>query len=89
MKDKLTKKRVRVDYPLVIAYCGLQNDFLRWQQSKNRLISFRRSCYAFCKSKKVNVEQVVFLLDQMNIHSLDEIDSELIRIAKTSWLDED
>lgn len=88
MKDKLTKKRIRVDYPLVIAYCGLQNDFLRWQQSKNRLISFRRSCYAFCKSKKVDVEGVVHTLNLLNIDSLDQLDAELIRIAKTPWLDD-
>ena len=88
MKDKLTKKRVKVDYPLVIAFYGLSDEFLQWQQSKNRLISFRRSCYAFCKSKKVDVESAVFVLKQFGVKSLDELQKEQIRLAKLKWLED-
>ena len=88
MKDKLTKKRVKVDYPLVIAFYGLSDEFLQWQQSKNRLISFRRSCYAFCKSKKVDVESAVLVLKQFGVKSLDELQKEQIRLAKLKWLED-
>lgn len=88
MRDKLTKKRIKVDYLLVIKCADLESDFLRWQQSKKSKISFNRQAYAFCKMRKVDVDRIYSLCLENGITSYDEYLAELIRVAKTPWLDD-
>lgn len=89
MRDKLTKKRVKVDYLLVIKCADLESEFLRWQQHKKNKISFNRQAYSFCKHKKVDVDGIYQMCLDHGINNFDQYLDELIRIAKTPWLDED
>jgi len=82
MTDKITKKRVKVDYKGLIKGSGLWFAFKKFKKSKPRKTkSDRKLMYCFClKYLRSQLSDVInFQLD------LDEC----IRIAKTPWLDEE
>ena len=90
MRDKLTKKRVKVDYLLVIKCADAESDFLRWQQQKKSKISFNRQAYAFCKMKHIDVEQIYGHCLERGLVTFDDYEKECIRLAKDhSWIFED
>lgn len=88
MKDKLTKKRIKVDYLLVIKIANRELDFLKWQQSHTSKISFNRKAYAFCKHNKIDVDSIFGLCLERGIQTLDQYQKELTRIAHTPWLED-
>lgn len=89
MRDKLTKKRVKVDYLLVIKIANQELDFLRWQQKKSSKISFNRLAYSFCKHKKIDVYTIYNLCLERGLNTYDDYIKELCRIARTPWIEED
>lgn len=69
MKDRLTKKRVKVDYEHIINVLGLSYDFTAYLFKYNQRISMRRSALAFLRRNKVNIEFVNYLVTKENIKS--------------------
>ena len=55
MKDRITKKRIKVDYYKVICMLGLFSDFVKYDAFKSSCISFRRRARAFLKHKHVDL----------------------------------
>ena len=63
MKDRLTKKRIRVDYSRIIKVLGLSEEFTAYLWSKRPcMLSWRRYEYAFLKAKRVYIDQIYFYL---------------------------
>lgn len=89
MKDKLTKKRIKVDYLLVIKCANEEENFLRFLNSHKSKVSFRRKAYAFCKHKSIDIERIFSQCLEQGITSYDEYFAYMCRIAKTPWLDGD
>ena len=58
MKDKLTKKRIRVDYELIIRVLNLDLKFSEYLWSRDKTISIRRLALAFLRGQKVDIEAV-------------------------------
>lgn len=83
MKDKLTKrKRVKIDYLALIKGHGLYWVYLRWRKHLSpKVKSKRRQQYMFCMAYLYSdVKDYVWWNANLD---------EMIRIAKTPWLDED
>ena len=59
MKDKLTNKRIKVDYQLIIRVLNLDLDFLEYQFKTNNKISTNRQALAFLTRKlgKARIEE--------------------------------
>jgi len=82
MEDKLTKKRIKVDYKGLIKGKGLWFVYKQFCKEKKRKInSDRRLMYCFC-NKYLRSE-----LEDIRAFNYDL--DETIRIAKTPWLDEE
>lgn len=88
MIDKLTKKRIKVDYLLIIQVLDLDREFFYYTSLKKR-ISLQRLALAFLRSHKVDYQSVYYDLKEKGITSLEDYNKELTRIAKIPWLDED
>lgn len=90
MRDKLTKKRIKVDYLLVIKCADAESEFLKWQQSKKSKISFNRQALAFCKTKRIDVDQIYGSCLARGLVTFEDYEKECIRLAKDhSWIDEE
>ena len=48
MRDKLTKKRVKVDYALIIHVLGLDVDFTMYQVDRRSRRSYNRQAFSNC-----------------------------------------
>lgn len=89
MRDKLTKKRIKVDYLLVLKCADLEEEFLSWQQKRKSSISFNRLAYAFCKIKHVDIDRIFGWCLERGIKSYDEYLKECIRLAQDhSWVED-
>lgn len=75
MRDKLTKKRIKVDYESMIIFLHLDSEFVRYIFNKNSSISSRRSALAFLRSKKVDIEAVYFDMKEKGF-SIDQDNSD-------------
>lgn len=90
MRDKLTKKRVKVDYLLVLKCAGVELDFLKWQRMRQSKVGFNRQAYAFCKMKHIDVDQIYSDCLSRGIATFEDYEKECIRLAKDhSWIFDD
>lgn len=90
MKDKLTKKRLKIDYLLIIEVCGLTSKFLKFQREKKSHISVNRLALAFLRVSKVDIESVYYECQKHGYQTYDDYLNECIRLAKDhSWIAED
>lgn len=67
MKDKLTKKRIKVDYASMIIYLHLDGDFVLYSFKNKHNISARRLAFAFLRSKKVDIQGVYYEMKEKGI----------------------
>ena len=89
MRDKLTKKRIRIDYALVLEVAGLSSMFMRWQQLRRSKVSFNRQARAFCLSHKVDVDSIYQSCLDKGYRTYDDYQKELIRLASDhSWIED-
>lgn len=83
-KDKLIKKRDRIDYDEIIDLCKLGKKYFQfcycYKKQHPRCKSKRKLQYLFLKHCKIDFDY--WLKRQFSLE-------EAIRIAKTPWLDED
>lgn len=73
MKDRLTKKRIRVDYKAMIYMLGLYHDFVKYVFDNPSIISRRRKELNFLRSKKVDIEFCHHLMVNDHILSYDQL----------------
>lgn len=73
MKDRLTKKRIKVDYANIINVLGLSYDFTGYLFKNNQRISIRRSALAFLRRKKVNIEFVNYIIKTENLKNYHDL----------------
>lgn len=63
MRDRLTKKRIKVDYEHIINVLGLSSEFTQYLWSKRPIkVSLRRYALAFLRTKKVFIESMYYYL---------------------------
>lgn len=62
MKDRITKKRVKVDYSKIIHLLGLDRDFIDYVISKRSSISGRRKALAFLNARRVDIHSCYLYL---------------------------
>lgn len=88
VKDKLTKKRVKVDYHLVIAIAKKQDEFLNFLKSSESKISFNRKAYNFCKHAHIDVDAIYGECLSLGLRTYDEYMAYWCKIANTPWLED-
>lgn len=88
MKDKLTKKRIKVDYSLIILVLNLEQDFLMYQIDRKTNRSLRRQQYTFLMQKHVDIEAVYLSCKEHGLTSHEDWLKEQYRIAQTPWLED-
>lgn len=89
MIDKLTKKRIRIDYLVIIGMLDLEREFLLFQKKKNRKISVNRMALAFLKHKKIDYEILYNQYYLKGIKTYDDYLAECCRIASDhSWIED-
>lgn len=90
MRDKLTKKRIKVDYLLLINVLGFELDFLEYQFKKGSRISLRRQAFAFLRTKlkDYELENVYYTCKEHGITSFEDFKKFEIDTAKFNiWED--
>ena len=86
MRDKTTKKRIKVDYLLLIKLAGLESSFFSYVRTKKR-VSLNRLGLAFLRTNHVDIERLYAYAVQKGFKTYDDLFKEECRIAKTPWLD--
>lgn len=82
MKDILTKKRVKVDYLLIISLLGMQDSFLNYLNKRHKAISVQRSALAFLRVNKVDIADCYYNYISKGFTTYEDYQKELIRIAQ-------
>lgn len=88
MVDKLKKKRVKVDYSLIIFVLNLETDFIKYMSDHPSRRSLRRQQYTFLLKRKVDINKVYSDCIEHDLHTYDDWYREQCRIAKTPWLED-
>lgn len=91
MRDKLTKKRIKVDYQLIIRVLNLDLDFLEYQFKSNNRISTNRQALAFLTHKigKDKIEDVWNECLNKGYQSFDDYIKENCRLAQVNIWEDD
>lgn len=69
MKDRLTKKRLKVDYEAIIHMLDRDSDFICYIFTKCSKVSIRRQALAYLKHCKVNIEFCHYLHTKEGINT--------------------
>lgn len=90
MRDKETKKRIRVDYQLIIELANLTAEFSSYLFKQKRVGSIRRAALAFLKTKKINIEYWYYEYTLLGFTCYADYLEHNIKLAKDhSWIIED
>lgn len=68
MVDKVTKKRLRINYKYLIEVLGLYGEYVKYCRSIRPLISKRRMQLNFLRTKKVLIPELYYFCKWFNVY---------------------